>query len=135
MWFIWAVAFALCLRRYDLQLKPVKGLPNISLSMIPGVQEFLDVVLKNILRQYIVFPHSVDVPIVTEQGPDGKKMAMGVTELGKLRVVVERARHLPDADWGFMGMGKSDPYVRLGVGMQVYASLTLSYALTLTSMS
>jgi hypothetical protein len=44
-------------RRYDLQLKPVKGLPNISLSMIPGVQDFLDVVLKNILRQYIVFPH------------------------------------------------------------------------------
>jgi hypothetical protein len=25
--------------------------------MIPGVQEFLDVVLKNILRESIVFPH------------------------------------------------------------------------------
>jgi hypothetical protein len=61
----------------------------------------------------------VDVPIVQEEDPDGKKMAMGVTELGKLRVVVEKARNLPDADWGFMGMGKSDPYVRLGVGMQV----------------
>ena len=64
---------------------------------------------------------SLDVPIVEKEDADGKKLVMGVTELGKLRVGVEKARNLPDADWGFMGMGKSDPYVRLAVGMQVGA--------------
>ena len=39
-----------------------------------------------------------------------------------MRVVCDKAKNLPDADWGFIS-GKSDPYVKLGVGLQVMFAL------------
>ena len=59
-------------------MKPLPGMPEISLSMIPGLQEFLDSILKIILRDTMVFPKAVVVPIATAEGEDGEQQELGV---------------------------------------------------------
>lgn len=101
--------------RYNLSVKPIPGLPDISLQVLPGLQEYLDSIMKIMICKHMVFPKSLNVPIADSHQ---KGSSFEVEEIGRLRVVVDKARNLPDADWGFMGMGKSDPYVKIGVGAQ-----------------
>ena len=53
-------------------------MPSISLSMIPGLQEFLDSILKIILRDTMVFPKSLVVPIASTEDEDGNHDNLGV---------------------------------------------------------
>lgn len=98
---------------YDLAAVPLPGMPAVHLDAFFGLNETLRQVLRYVVRDTLVAPHSI--PIVLDTSTRRREAAIRkmLTEhpLGYLHVRVERARGLMASDRG----GTSDPYVIAGL--------------------
>ncbi|CAG2163939.1 unnamed protein product [Oppiella nova] len=85
----------------------------------PGVSNYLRHAIQEKLAALMVLPNKIVVPLI-----DGLSMKSikFLAPIGVIRMEVIEARNLKKSDVGMLGLGKSDPYVRLTIGSQEFKS-------------
>src|SRR6267154_1565575 len=75
--------------------------------------------IKEQLASLMVLPNKFVYPLVDNLSMKSIKF---IPPIGVVRIELIEARNLIKADFGFLGMGKSDPYVIISVGAQEFKS-------------
>jgi len=101
---------------YEVRLKSASGGDGTSLDNIPFLKSFIIGLVQNTITDVLLFPNCVPVviagdPVGAEKGSLEESLKMA--PVGRLKIEVLSASGLMAADFG----GKSDPYVKLGLGL------------------
>ncbi|CAG2175913.1 unnamed protein product, partial [Oppiella nova] len=88
----------------------------------PGVSNYLRHAIQEKLAALMVLPNKIVIPLI-----DGLSMKSikCLAPIGVIRMEVIEARNLKKSDVGMLGLGKSDPYVRLTIGSQEFKSAVI----------
>lgn len=82
---------------------------------VPGLSTIIRNVVIEQIRNFVVLPNKITVPLATGVGQEELKCQR---PSGVLRVRLIKAEKLVKKDIGVLGIGKSDPYATLTVGSQ-----------------
>ena len=100
---------------YRVSVKAAPGMPQLSVSSIPGLSAAINNAVTSAMRERLVFPRAAGVVVASRHTPGTVRAiedALEIKPVGQLRVTVVGARGLKNADL----LGTSDPYAVVALG-------------------